>query len=443
MTEMTKIFSLEAEQSVLGSILIDPSCFDEVVGIVKPIDFYRRAHQVIFSTMKDMVEEGCPLDLVTLTERLQSARKLDEVGGVTYLTELAESVPTTSNVDYYARIVRDKSIYRHLKQVGSKISNLSDQKVEDAIGKAESLIEEISDHYLSGTKDTIKDIDTLMLMATERLGERIDNKGSIQGLATGFYDLDQTLSGLHKGDLIVVAARPSMGKTAFALNISSNVINNDKTVILFSLEMSSSQLIDRLICSIGNIDSHLYRSGELTDSDYDKYSQTLSSLSGKKLFIDDKPNLTVGEIKSKCRKIKRNYGLDLVIIDYLQQIQSESDKNIYNRNEEIGQITRSLKIMARELNIPVVVLSQLSRAVEQRQDKRPMLSDLRDSGTIEQDADVVAFLYRDDYYNEETEKKNIAEVIIGKQRNGPVGKVELLFLKEYSKFVSLSNIDLE
>lgn len=442
MTEITKIFSLEAEQSVLGSILIDPSCIDEVIGIVKPDDFYRRAHQVIYSTMNDMVEEGCPLDLVTLTERLQFAGKLDEVGGVSYLTELAESVPTTANVDYYAQIVKDKAIFRHLKQVGAKISKLDDQKVEDAISKAESLVGKISDHYLTGDKDTIKDIDSLMLMVTERLGERIDNKGTIQGLATGFHDLDRVLSGLHKGDLIIVAARPSMGKTAFALNISSNVINNDKTVVIFSLEMSSSQLIDRLICSIGNINSHSYRSGDLMDSDFDKYAQTLSSLSGKKLFIDDKPNMTVSEIKAKCRKIKRNHGLDLVIIDYLQQIQSESDKNI-NRNEEIGQISRSLKIMARELDVPVIVLSQLSRAVEQRQDKRPMLSDLRDSGSIEQDADVVAFLYRDDYYNEETEKKNIAEVIISKHRNGPVGKVELLFLKEYSKFVSLSNIDLE
>lgn len=437
---MTSLFSLEAEQSVLGSILIDPSCFDEVVGIVKPIDFYRRAHQVIFSTMKDMVEEGCPLDLVTLTERLQATNKLDDIGGVSYLTDLAESVPTTANTDHYAKIVHDKSVLRHLKQVGLQISNLNDQvQVEDALSKAETLVNEISDHYLSGNKDTVRDIDSLMLTATKRLEERIENKGKIQGLETGFYDLDQILTGLHKGDLIILAARPSMGKTALALNIASNVaIDNDKTVILFSLEMSNEQLIDRLICSKGHIDSQSYRSGKLTDDDYDKYARVLSTMSGKRLFIDDKPNMTVAEVKAKCHKIKRNHGLDLIIVDYLQQIQP--DKDVHNRNEEISRISRSLKIMARELNVPVISLCQLSRAVEMRQDKRPMLSDLRDSGAIEQDADVVAFLYRDDYYNEETEKKNIAEVIIGKHRNGPVGKVELLFLKEYSKFLSLSRV---
>lgn len=425
----------EAEQAVLGAILIEPSVIVLVNERLRAEDFYRQSHQRLFQIMNELYEKRKPVDLVTVTSELQDQNRLEEVGGVPYLTELAESVPTAANVEHYAKIVEEKSLLRRLIQTATQIamsSYASEREVTEIIDEAERKILEISQRRIQGEFLPIRD---LLVEAYEQIEALHLNKSGLRGISSGFVDLDRMTSGFQKSDLIIIAARPSMGKTAFALNIAQNVaIRSRETVAIFNLEMSASQLVTRMISAEGNIDAQAFRTGNLKEEDWEKLTMAMSSLSEAPIFIDDTPGVTVYDIRAKLRRLQAEHGLGLVIIDYLQLISSVKGDS---RQQEISEISRSLKLMARELNVPVISLSQLSRAVEQRQDKRPMLSDLRESGSIEQDADLVAFLYRDDYYNEESEKKNIAEVIIGKQRNGPVGKVELLFLKEYNKFLSL------
>lgn len=427
----------EAEQAVLGAILIEPSVLVSVNERLRAEDFYRQGHQRLFQVMNDLTEKGEPVDLVTLTSELQNRKALDEVGGVPYLTELAEAVPTAANVEYYAKIVEEKSLLRRLIHTATQIamsSYASGEEVTEIVDEAEKRILEISQHRIRGQFVSIKDV---LVETYEQIEQLHFNKTGIRGTPSGFVDLDRMTSGFQKSDLIIIAARPSMGKTAFALNVAQNVaIRTGETVAIFNLEMSAPQLVMRMLAAEGNIDAQAFRTGDIKEDDWEKLTMAISSLSESPIFIDDTPGITVYDIRAKLRRLQAEHGLGLVIIDYLQLISSSKGDS---RQQEISEISRSLKLLARELNVPVISLSQLSRAVEQRQDKRPMLSDLRESGSIEQDADIVAFLYRDDYYHEESEKKNIAEVIIGKQRNGPVGKVDLLFLKNYNKFLSLES----
>jgi replicative DNA helicase len=387
--------------------------------------------------MNSLADRGEPVDLVTLTAELQDRKLLDEVGGVPYLTELASAVPTAANVDYYARIVEEKAILRRLIRTATQIAAAGyagAEEVTQLLNEAERKILEVSQRRIRGDFVHIKDV----LMDTYEQIEHLHfKKSGLSGLPSGFVDLDRMTSGFKGSDLIILAARPSMGKTAFALNVAQNVaVRCGQTVAIFNLEMSASQMVMRMISAEGNIDAQAFRTGNLNEEDWEKLTMAISTLSEAPIFIDDTPGVTVYDIRSKLRRLKAEHGLGLVVIDYLQLI-SGSGRGGESRQQEISEISRSLKLMAREFNVPIIALSQLSRAVEQRQDKRPMLSDLRESGSIEQDADLVAFLYRDDYYNEDSEKKNIAELIIGKQRNGPVGKVELLFLRNYNKFLSL------
>ncbi|EGK10364.1 replicative DNA helicase [Kroppenstedtia eburnea] len=425
----------EAEQAVLGAILIEPSVLVTVLERIRPEDFYRQAHQRLLQVITDLNEQGEPIDLVTVTSALSDRKLLDEVGGVSYLTELAESVPTAANVDYYSRIVEEKSILRRLIRTATEIATsgyTGGDEVAHVIDSAEKKILEISQRRIGKGFTPIREI----LMETfERIESLHYNKGKLTGIPSGYTDLDRMTSGFQKSDLIILAARPSMGKTAFSLNVAQNVaVRAGVPVAIFNLEMSAPQLVQRMLAAEGNIDAQAFRTGELAEEDWEKLTMAISSLSEAPIFIDDTPGVTVFEIRSKLRRLQAEHGLGMVLIDYLQLIEGRGRDS---RQQEISEISRSLKLLARELNVPVIALSQLSRAVEQRQDKRPMLSDLRESGSIEQDADIVSFLYRDDYYNEDSEKKNIIEVILAKHRNGPVGKVELLFLKNYNKFLSL------
>jgi replicative DNA helicase len=427
--------NLEAEQAVLGAILLNPDVLTNVNERIRAEDFYRQGHQRLFQVMNELAEKREPIDLVTLTALLQDKNLLEEVGGVSYLTEIAALVPAISNVDYYAKIVETKSMQRNLIRTASEIIGEAYTSEEDITGIMETAEKKILDIAKRRIKGSFAPIKEVLVESYEQIEALHYNKGGLKGLSTGFIDLDKMTSGFQKSDLIIVAARPSMGKTAFALNVAQNVATRTgETVAIFSLEMSSAQLVMRMIASEGNIDAQAFRTGNLNEEDWEKLTMSIGTLSEASIFIDDTPGITIFDIRAKLRRLQAEHGLGLVMIDYLQLI---SGRGIESRQQEISEISRSLKLMAREFNVPIIALSQLSRAVEQRQDKRPMLSDLRESGSIEQDADMVAFLYRDDYYNEESEKKNIAEIIIGKQRNGPVGRVELLFLKNYNKFLSL------
>ncbi|AUS10282.1 replicative DNA helicase [Laceyella sacchari] len=426
----------EAEQAVLGAILLEPGVLVSVNERLKPDDFYRQSHQRLFQVMNELGEQGEPVDLVTLTAELQDRKLLEEVGGVTYLNELASAVPTAANVEYYAKIVEEKAVLRRLIRTASQIAMSGyggNEELDHLLNEAERRILEVSQRRIRGSG--FIPIQDALMESYEQIEALHFNKGGISGIPTGFVDLDRMTSGLKGSELIILAARPAMGKTAFALNLAQNAaVRSGQTVAIFSLEMGASQLVSRMLASEGNIDAQAFRTGNLNEEDWEKLTMAMSTLSEAPIFIDDSPGVTVYDIRAKLRRLKVERGLGLVVIDYLQLISGRGGES---RQQEISEISRSLKLMAREFDVPVIALSQLSRAVEQRQDKRPMLSDLRESGSIEQDADVVAFLYRDDYYNEDSEKKNIAELIIGKQRSGPVGKVELLFLKNYNKFLSL------
>ncbi|MGG1657284.1 replicative DNA helicase [Geobacillus thermopakistaniensis] len=429
--------SIEAEQAVLGAVFLDPTALTLASERLIPEDFYRAAHQKIFHAMLRVAHKGEPVDLVTVTAELAALEQLEEVGGVSYLSELADSVPTAANVEYYARIVEEKSLLRRLIRTATSIAQdgyTREDEIDVLLDEAERKIMEVSQRKHSGAFKNIKDV----LVQTYDNIEMLHNRnGDITGIPTGFTELDRMTSGFQRSDLIIVAARPSVGKTAFALNIAQNVATKtNENVAIFSLEMSAQQLVMRMLCAEGNINAQNLRTGKLTPEDWGKLTMAMGSLSNAGIYIDDTPSIRVSDIRAKCRRLKQESGLGMVVIDYLQLIQG-SGRNRENRQQEVSEISRSLKALARELEVPVIALSQLSRSVEQRQDKRPMMSDLRESGSIEQDADIVAFLYRDDYYNKDSENKNIIEIIIAKQRNGPVGTVQLAFIKEYNKFVNL------
>ncbi|EZP74796.1 replicative DNA helicase [Parageobacillus genomosp. 1] len=429
--------SIEAEQAVLGAVFLDPSALTLASEILIPEDFYRAAHQKIFHAMLRVADKGEPVDLVTVTAELADTQQLEEVGGVSYLSELADSVPTAANVEYYARIVEEKSVLRRLIRTATSIAQdgyTREDEVDVLLDEAEQKIMEISQRKHSGTFKNIKDV---LVQTYDNIEMLHNRKGEVTGIPTGFTELDRMTSGFQRSDFIIVAARPSVGKTAFALNIAQNVATKaNENVAIFSLEMSAQQLVMRMLCAEGNINAQNLRTGKLTPEDWGKLTMAMGSLSNAGIYIDDTPSIRVSDIRAKCRRLKQESGLGMVVIDYLQLIQG-SGRNRENRQQEVSEISRSLKALARELEVPVIALSQLSRSVEQRQDKRPMMSDIRESGSIEQDADIVAFLYRDDYYNKDSENKNIIEIIIAKQRNGPVGTVQLAFIKEYNKFVNL------
>jgi replicative DNA helicase len=429
--------NIEAEQAVLGAIFLEPASLTLASEVLIPEDFYRATHQKIFNVMMKLNDLGKAVDLITVTEDLAAAKLLEDVGGVSYLSELAASVPTAANIEYYARIVEEKSLLRRLIRTATGIAQdgySREDEVETLLGEAEKSILEVAQRKNAGAFHNIKDVLVRTYDNIELMHNRV---GDITGIATGFSELDRMTAGFQRNDLIIVGARPSVGKTAFALNIAQNVATKTgENVAIFSLEMGAEQLVMRMLCAEGNIDAQRLRTGSLTDDDWGKLTMAMGSLSNAGIFIDDTPGVRISEIRSKCRRLKQEHGLGMILIDYLQLIQGNG-RSGENRQQEVSEISRSLKQLARELKVPVIALSQLSRGVEQRQDKRPMMSDIRESGSIEQDADIVAFLYRDDYYDKESENKNIIEIIIAKQRNGPVGTVQLAFVKEYNKFVNL------
>jgi replicative DNA helicase len=428
--------NIEAEQSVLGSMLLSKDAIFVAAERLRADDFYRESHRKIFNSILELNENGEPVDLITLSELLRTKKIIEQVGGAIYLTALTEAVPTTSNISYYCNIVEEKSLLRRLIETSSNILSMayeSKDEVENVLDAAERMIFEIVQKRRVENYYHIKDI---LLSTFEHIEELYNSEGGITGVPTGFSDLDEITSGFQPSDLILIAARPSMGKTSFALNIAQNAaIRYEIPVAIFSLEMSKEQLVQRMLCSESNVDSHRLRTGRLQDEDWPRLARAMGPLSEAPIYIDDTPSITSLEIRAKARRLKLERGLGLIIIDYLQLMSGRS--NAENRQQEISEVSRSLKALARELSVPVVALSQLSRAPEMRADHKPVLSDLRESGSQEQDSDLVAFLYRDDYYNLDSDKKNIAEVIIAKQRNGPTGTVELVWLSKYTKFANI------
>lgn len=439
--------NIEAEQAVLCAMLIDKEAIARVTEILNGDDFYREAHRVIFNVMAELYGKNEAVDLITVTDALKRDNKLEDVGGIAYVTALANAVPTAANVKYHADIVAEKSVLRQLVRVSTEIAAMgydADEEVNVLIDKAESRILEISNRKKKSDFTPISDV---LMESVQGIEKLLNNKGGLTGIPTGFVDLDKLTSGLHPSDFIILAARPSMGKTAFALNVVQNVAlrahkkvgGSPRSVAFFSLEMSKEQLVNRMLCAEANIDSQRLRIGEMADKDWDSLWGACDSMSKAKIFIDDTPGITAMEMRSRARRLKAEHGLDLIVVDYLQLMQGSGKRNVSgDRQQEVSEISRSLKALARELDVPVIALSQLSRGVEARQVKRPMLSDLRESGSLEQDADIVAFLYREDYYNPETENKNITELIIAKHRNGPVDTVNLFFHKQFTKFVGFA-----
>ena len=425
--------SVEAEQSVLGSILLDKEAMISVSETLVPEDFYKEAHKVIYESMLKLYNSQSEIDLITLTDELRDQGYLDDIGGIAYITSLSTVVPTTSNIKYYVNIVKEKSISRQLISAANDIINLGydgSAKVEYVLENAEKKIFDISQERATNDFQPINQVISEALSMLEKLYEE---KNDVTGLTTGFRDLNKKINGLQRSDLLLIAARPAMGKTAFALNLVQNAaLKGDASVAVFSLEMSKEQLVQRMIASQSNFELKKIKTGTLADNDWPRITDGMAILSGAKIHIDDTPGIKISELRSKCRKLKIEKGLDLVLIDYLQLMEGEGQNE--SRQQEIAKISRSLKILAKELDCPVVALSQLSRAPEQRADHRPMLSDLRESGSIEQDADIVMFLYRDEYYNPDTEKKNIGEVIVAKNRHGETGTVELVWFGGIQKF---------
>ena len=429
--------NIEAEQAVIGAVFLEAEAFSTAAERLTSKDFFRASHQVIFQAMYELFEKGEPIDLVSVTILLTNKGEIDVAGGAVYLTEVAESVPTAANIDYYARIVEEKALLRRLIKTATDIVTESFDKedsVESVLDTAEKSFLEVANKKNTGAFKPIKDV---LINVYENIEQLHHQEDEVTGIPTGFTDLDRMTAGFQRNDLIIVAARPSVGKTAFALNIAQNVaVRANENVAIFSLEMGAEQLVQRMLCAEGNIDSQRLRTGKLEQEDWGKLTMAMGSLSHAGIYIDDTPGVRVTDIRYKCRRLKQEHGLGMIIIDYLQLIQG-SEGSQENRQQEVSEISRSLKGLARELEVPLIALSQLSRGVESRQDKRPMMSDLRESGSIEQDADIVGFLYRDDYYDKESEQQNIIEIILAKQRNGPTGTVELAFVKEYNKFVDL------
>ncbi len=427
--------SLESEQAVLGALLVNPVCITSLVEVLKPEYFYKQAHKLIYSTILELFSNNEPVDVVTVSESLRDSGKLENVGGRSYINDLALSVVTTANSDYYANLIADKSILRDLIAAGSNIVSQAYQETDTSkvLDTAEQAIFAIAQRKVAEDLVHVKDI---VVESYDMIEKRYKNRDNLTGLSSGFYDLDSMTAGFQSSDLIILAARPSMGKTAFCLNIAQSVgIDQKKSVAIFSLEMSKEQLVQRMLCSEAEIDSNRLRTGHMQFDDWNKLASAMGKLADSPIFIDDSPGATVMDLRAKCRRLcMEQKDMGMIIIDYLQLMEGTGSKD---RVQEISKISRGLKGLARELKVPVIALSQLSRAVESRTDKRPMLSDLRESGSIEQDADIVMFIYRDEYYNPESAENNNkgkAEIIIAKQRNGPVGKVDLLFHNHITKF---------
>ena len=421
--------SVESEQSILGSIILDKEAIITVAETIQPMDFYKEAHKIIYESMLKLNSNNEPIDLITLIEELRKEGHLDSIGGISYLTSLSTIVPTTSNVKYYANIVKEKSVMRQLIKASNEIINLgydASTDVQEILDKAEKNIFDISQEK-SG--DDIQPINVVLQDTFEMIEKLCTDKSEVTGITTGFADLNKKINGLQRTDLILLAARPAMGKTAFSLNLVQNAALKGA---VFSLEMSKEQLVQRMLSAQSNVELSKIKTGNLGESDWPRIIDGMAVLSEANIFIDDTPGIKISEIRSKCRRLKIEKGLDLILIDYLQLMEGEGKNE--NRQQEIAKISRSLKILAKELDCPVVALSQLSRSPELRKDHRPILSDLRESGSIEQDADIVMFLYRDEYYHDDSEKKNIGEVIIAKNRHGETGNVELVWFGQVQKF---------
>ena len=435
--------SQEAEQAVLSAMFLSRNALDKTFEMVDETAFYYDNNRKIFNCLKKLYDENAPIDMTTITTELRNEGILEEIGGVIYLTEVLNTESTAANIDYYLKIISDDALLRRLIEVSNEVNQMgydTTQNVSDTLDEAERKILSIVKDKRSTEFQNIKDV---VYRVQKNLQTLAETKGDITGIPTGWTDFDKITSGLHENQLIIIGARPAMGKTAFALNLATNVaVSTNKSFALFNLEMGSEQLANRMLSSLGQIEGYKFMSGKLNNNDYVKFNEALSQLEDTNIFIDDTPGITIGEIRSKCRRLKTSAtGLDLVIIDYLQLISGGKNYGA-NRQQEVSDISRSLKMLAMELNIPVIALCQLSRTVESREDKRPLMSDLRESGSIEQDADIVAFLYRDDYYNKAARTDNntsLSELIIGKHRNGTTGTINLLFKRDTSTFLNFTN----
>ena len=431
--------SLDAEKATLGALLVDKDAIIKVADFLKPEDFYHNAHAAIYAAILEIFNKRTPIDLVTVTSQLEDQKRLAEIGGASYLADLTADIYTASNIVEYAIIVKEKSTFRNLVKAGDTVISLGyNEKLElpEVLEQAEKAIFEISQTFI---KDRFVHLKDVLAGTYEKISNLHDpeTKEKYRGIPTGFRDLDNMLSGMQPCDLIVLAARPSMGKTSFALNIAQNIAKHGKAVGIVSLEMSKEQLTERMFCGLLNVDSWKVRTGKLTEEDFARIGTVMDELNTLPIYIDDSSGSSINELRSKVRRLQMEHGLDFLIIDYLQMMNISSSGFVSNRVQEISELTRSLKNLARELRIPIMAISQLSRAVELRPQKIPQLADLRDSGSIEQDADIVLMIYREDYYEEDTERKGVADIYIRKHRNGPVGRIELMFKKEQTKFISI------
>ena len=433
--------SIEAEQSVVGAILMDRDAITVAAEIICGDDFYQKAYGVIFDSVVELFNEGKPVDLITLQNRLREKAVPEEISSLEFVRDLVTAVPTSANVKYYAEIVSEKATLRRLIKMNEAIADecyQGQEPLEAILERTEKQVFELVQNR--GGNGEYVPIKQVVLNALEKIEKASKSKGTVTGIPTGFIDLDYKTSGLQPSDLILVAARPSMGKTAFVLNLAEYIaLHSESTIAMFSLEMSKEQLINRMFSLESSVDAQKLRTGQLNDQEWERLIESAGVIGKSKLMIDDTPGISIAELRSKCRRMKQENGLSMIIIDYLQLMSGSGGRSSDSRQQEISDISRSLKAVARELSVPVLALSQLSRAVEQRPDHRPMLSDLRESGAIEQDADVVMFIYRDDYYNHDSPDKGISEIIIAKQRNGPIGTVQLAWLPEYTKFANLEN----
>ena len=427
--------NIEAEQSVLGAVLIEQSSIAKISDLLNPEDFYREAHRLIYRAVLGLFERSEAIDFITVVDILRRENTLEQAGGIAYITSLANGVPTAANITFHAKIVQEKSLLRRLIAAATDIASMGyaeSEEVDRVLDSAEQKILEVATRKSSQDFQPIKEI---IFSTLDKIDEMHKSKGGITGISTGFANLDKLTGGFQRSDLILIAARPSMGKTAFVLNVAQHMATRDrKSVVIFSLEMPKEQLAMRMMCAEGMIDSQHLRTGAMSSDEWKNLVDAADRLSGSPMYIDDTANVTAIELRNKARRISKEHGLDCIIIDYLQLMDGGAHSRIDNRQQQISDISRSLKGLARELRVPVIALSQLSRGPESRTNRRPMLSDLRESGSLEQDADLVAFLYRDDYYNPESEKKNITELLIAKNRNGPTETVELYFHKNFTRF---------
>lgn len=437
-TEALKVppHSIDAEQAVLGGLMIDNGTWDQVADAVGEEDFYRRDHRLVFRAMATLANQGVPCDVVTLSEWLERNGALDEAGGLAYLGALAKNTPSAANIKAYAAIVREHAIMRQLIAVGTQIGdcvfNAAGRNSAELLDQAEKLVFDIAERGARGRRSYVP-VKDLLVQVVDRIDSLFQSDNPLTGIPTGFNDFDNLTSGLQKSDMVIIAGRPSMGKTSFAVNIAEHAaIKHKLHVGIFSLEMPSEQLVMRMLSSLGRIDQHKVRTGKLDDDDWPRLTSAVGILAEAPLYIDDSPALTPTELRARARRLKREHGLDLLVIDYLQLLQTSGPRE--NRVTEISEISRSLKAMAKELQVPVIALSQLNRSLEQRPNKRPVMSDLRESGAIEQDADLICFIYRDEVYNEDSPDKGTAEIIIAKQRNGPIGTLRVTFLGQYTRF---------